>query len=60
MELVITKIERGVDGLERLEVDVNLSFLSFGCDDFTAVDDQSIRRHLVVKFQTLLGGGDGR
>lgn len=60
VELVVTKIEGGVDGLERLEVDVNLPLLSFRCDDFTTVDDQSIRGHLVVEFQPLLGGGDGR
>ena len=24
MELVVTKVERGVDGFERLEVDINL------------------------------------
>lgn len=48
MELVVTEVERGVDGLERLEVNVNLSLLSFRGDNFTTVDDQSIRRNLVV------------
>lgn len=39
VELVVTKIERGVDGLEGFEVDVNLPFFSFRGDNFTTVDD---------------------
>ena len=60
VKLVVTQIERGVDRLEGLEVDVNLSLLSFRRDDFTTVDDQAIRRHLVVQLETLLCGGNGR
>jgi hypothetical protein len=60
VELVVTKVERGIDGLEGLEVDVNLTLLSFGGDNFTTVHDQSIGGNLVVQLETLLGGGDGR
>lgn len=60
MELVVAKVERSVDGLKGLEVDVDLPLLAFRGDNFTTVDDQSIRRHLVVQLETLLGGGNGR
>lgn len=59
MELVVTKVKRRVDGLERLEVDIDLTFLSFGRNDFTTVDDQTIRRNFVVQLQTLLCRSDG-
>ena len=58
VELVVTKVERGVDGLEGLEVNVNLALFSFRSDNFTTVDDQSIWRDLVVQLETLLGGGN--
>jgi hypothetical protein len=58
VELVVTQVERGVDGLEGLKVDVNLALLSFRSDNFTTVDDQAIRRDLVVQLETLLGGGN--
>lgn len=60
VELVVTKIKRGVDGLEGFKIDVNLAFLAFRGDDFTTVDDQAIWWNLVVQFETLLGGGNGR
>lgn len=60
VELVVTKVKRGVDGLERLEIDVNLALLSFGGDNFTTVHDKSIGRNLVVELKTLLGRGNGR
>lgn len=60
VELVVAKVERGVNGLEGLEVDVNLPLLAFRGDNFTTVDNQSIRRNLVVQLETLLGGGNGR
>jgi hypothetical protein len=60
MELVVAKVQRGVDGLEGLEVDVDLALLAFCGDDFTAVDDKAIGRDLRVELQTLLGGRDGR
>lgn len=60
MELVVTKVKRGVDGLEGFKIDVNLALLALCSDDFTTVDDQPIRRDLVVQLETLLGGGNGR
>jgi hypothetical protein len=60
VELVVTKVEGGVDGLEGLEIDVNLALLSLGGDNFTTVDDQSIGGNLVVQLETLLCGGNGR
>lgn len=60
VELVITKVEGSVDGLERFEVDVNLALLSFRGDNFTTVHDQSIGGDLVVQLQTLLSRGNGR
>lgn len=60
VELVITEVERSVDGLEGLEVDVNLPLLSLRCDNFTTVDDQTIRGNLVVQLEALLGGSNGR
>lgn len=60
VELVVTKVERGVNGLEGLEINVNLALLALRRDDFTTVDDQAIRRDLVVQLQTLLGGGNSR
>ena len=60
VELVVTKVEGGIDGLERFEVDVNLALLSFRGDNFTTVHDQSIGRDLVVELQTLLSRGNGR
>lgn len=60
MELVVTQVEGGVDGLEGLEIDVDLPFLAFRGQDFTAVDDQAVGGDLVVQLETLLGGGNGR
>ena len=60
VELVVAEVERGVDGLEGLEVDVDLALLAFCGDDFTAVDDEAIGRDLRVQLETLLGGGNGR
>jgi hypothetical protein len=60
MELVVTEVERRVDGLEGLEVDVDLALLAFGGDDFTAVDNEAIGRDLGVELETLLGRGDSR
>jgi hypothetical protein len=59
VELVVTQVEGGVDGLERLEVNVNLALLSFRGDNFTTVHDESIGRDLVVELETLLGRGNG-
>lgn len=59
VELVVAKVEGGVDWAERLEVDVDLSLLSLGGQDFTTIDDETIWWDLVVKLETLLGRGNG-
>ena len=59
VELVVAQVKGGVDGLEGLEIDVDLSLLSFLGQDFTTVDDQTIRGDLVVQLETLLGRGNG-
>lgn len=46
MELVVTEVERGVDGLEGLKVNVDLALLALGGDDFTTVDNEAIGRDL--------------
>lgn len=58
VELVVTQVERGVDWLEGLEINVNFALLSFRSDNFTTVDHQAIGRDLVVQLETLLGGGN--
>jgi len=60
MEFVVTQVQRRVDGLEWLEINVDLSLFSFRGNDFTTVDDQPVRGNLVVEFETLLGGCDSR
>jgi hypothetical protein len=60
MELVVTEIQRRVDGLEGLKVDIDLALFTFCSDDFTAVDDKAIGRDLGVELQTLLRGRNGR
>lgn len=59
VELVVAKVQRRVDGLEGLEVNVDLSFLAFGGQNFTAVDDEAVGGDLVVQLETLLGRGNG-
>lgn len=60
VEFVVTEVQRGIDGLEGLEVDVDLALLAFGGDDFTAVDNEAIGRDFGVELQALLGGRDSR
>ena len=55
MELVVAQIQRRVDGLEGLEVDVNLPLLSLRGEDFTTVYNKAIGRDLVVELEALLG-----
>ncbi len=45
VELVITQVERGVDGLERLEIDVDLLLLALLGHDGTTVHNKAIGRH---------------
>jgi hypothetical protein len=60
VEFVVAQVQRGVDGLEGLEIDIDLALLAFGGDDFTAVDNEAIRGDFRVQLKTLLGRGDGR
>ena len=60
VKFVVTEVEGGIYGLEWLEVDVDLAFFSFRCNDFAAVDDKSVGGYFGVKLQSLLGGSDGR
>lgn len=60
MELVVTEVERGVDGLEGFEIDVDLSLLSFRGENFTTIDDQAIWWNLVIQLKSLLGRSNGR
>ena len=54
------RIKGGIDRLERLEVNVDFTFLSFGSDNFTAVDHKTIWRDPGVQLQALLGRRNGR
>ena len=52
VELVIAKVERSVDRLERLEIDCDFLFFSFVCHDRAAVDDQTVcRNYIIILFQ---------
>ena len=51
MELVVAQVQRSVDRFERLEIDVDLAFLALGCDDFTTVDNQTVRRDFEYNFR---------
>lgn len=45
MELVITEVQRGVDGFERLKVDVDFLLFAFVCHYGAAVNHQTIMGH---------------
>jgi hypothetical protein len=59
VELVITKVERGVDRFERFKIKVDFLLLSLVGENGAAVDDETVRRSSVVELETLLGGRDG-
>ena len=59
VELVITKIKRGVDGLERLKINVDFLLLALLGDDGAAVDDETIGGDLGVELESVLYRGDG-
>jgi hypothetical protein len=59
MELVVAEVEGGVDGLEGLEVDIDLALFAFAGDDFAAVDDEAVGGDSGVEFEALLGRRDG-
>ena len=48
VKFVVAQVERCVDGLERLKVNVDLAFLALGGDDFTTVYDEAIWRDFGV------------
>mmetsp|Transcript_18612 Transcript_18612/g.70402 ORF Transcript_18612/g.70402 Transcript_18612/m.70402 type:complete len:297 (-) Transcript_18612:283-1173(-) len=58
VELVVAEVERRVDRLERLEVNVHALLLALLRDDRAAVDHQAVRRHAVVQLEPLLRGRD--
>ena len=60
MELIVAKVEGGVDWLERLEVDVDLPLLAFRSKNFTTVNHQPVWWNFVVKLQSLLCRCNGR
>ena len=47
-----------VDRFMGLKVERNFLFLAFVCQDRTDEQDQTVRRHSRVEFETLLGGSD--
>ena len=59
MELVVTQIQRGVDRLEGLEINVDALLLALVGNDRAAVDDQPVLGTLVVQLETLLRRSDG-
>ena len=59
VELVVAEVERRVDRLEGLEVDVDLLFLALVGDDGAAVDDQAVGRNLGVELEPVLDRSDG-
>lgn len=54
MELVVTEIQRCVDWLVGLKVDIDFLLLSRFRDDGTAVDHESVRRATVVQLELVL------
>lgn len=56
VELVVTQVERRVDGLEGLKVDIDLLLLAVVGHDRAAVDDEAVGRDLGVELEPLLSG----
>ena len=46
VELVVAEVERRVDGLERLKVNVDFALLVLVCQNGPAVDHQPVGRYL--------------
>mmetsp|Transcript_13143 Transcript_13143/g.55199 ORF Transcript_13143/g.55199 Transcript_13143/m.55199 type:complete len:508 (+) Transcript_13143:683-2206(+) len=59
VELVVAHVQRRVDGLEGLEVDVQLLLLALIRQHGAAVNQQAVRRHAAVPLQARLRGADG-
>lgn len=51
VEFVIAKVEGGIDRLEGFEVDGDFLLLPVVCYNRPAVDDQAIRRRLVIQLE---------
>src|SRR5437763_13897343 len=49
MKLIVTQIQRSINGLKRFKIDVNLFFLSFFGNNGTAVNHETIGRNLNYK-----------
>ena len=60
MKFVITEVQRSVDWLEGLKVDIYFTLFAFACDYFTTIDDEPVGRNLVVELQTLLSRSNSR
>lgn len=58
VEFVVAKVKRSVDRLERLEINVDLALLTLGGDNFTTVNNETIRRNPRVELETLLSRGN--
>jgi len=48
VKFVVAQVERGVDGLERFKINVDLAFLALRSDNFTTVYDKAIWRDFGV------------
>ena len=59
MKFVVAEIQRSVDRLEGLEVDVDFLLLALVRHDCAAVDDQAVWGHLGVELEAVLHGSDG-
>ena len=59
MEFVVAEVERSVDRLEGLKVDVDLLLLALVGDDGSAVNDEAVGRNLGVELEPVLDRGDG-
>jgi len=59
VKLVIAQVQRRVDRLERLKVNVHFPLLPLVRDHRPGVHDEPVRGHFRVQLETLLGRGDG-
>ena len=59
VKLVIAQVQRRVDRLERLKVNVHFPLLPLVRDHRAGVHDEPVRGHFRVELETLLGRGDG-
>ena len=60
VKLVVTQIQRRVDGLEGLKVNIQLLLLAIVGHNSARVYDQSIWRNFIVQLEPLLSRSDGR